>query len=106
MKEKDNVPASRCTISRQVHDGDNSIASFSLARNDFMNEAIKAGEAFKLTELVPYAEGRIANMDVFHQDSLLQANRKSGMIKKTVQARKGTNHGTNHSCHGEGAFED
>ena len=35
-----------------------------------MNEAIKAGEIFKLAELVPYAEGRIVNMDVVHNDKM------------------------------------
>ena len=35
-----------------------------------MNEAIKAGEVFKLAELVPYAEGKIVNMDVVHNDKM------------------------------------
>ena len=132
---KDNVPVPGCTISKQVHDGDNSITYFSLARNtdisaeiypynkliimaqgsmavygdggyerrlavgdgiitpadspvgmktadaaiyteitigrnDTMNKAIKAGEAFKLVELVPYVEGKIVNMDVVHNDKM------------------------------------
>ena len=29
-------------------------------QGDIMNEAIKAGEVFKLAELVPYVEGKIA----------------------------------------------
>lgn len=33
-------------------------------RNYKMNENVKAGEVFKLSELVPYQEGRIINMDV------------------------------------------
>ena len=35
-----------------------------------MNEAIKAGEVFKLAELVPYVEGKIVNMDVAHNDRM------------------------------------
>ena len=41
-----------------------------IRRNDCMNETIKAGEVFKLAELVPYAEGRIVNMDVAHNDKM------------------------------------
>lgn len=35
-----------------------------------MNETIKAGEVFKLADLVPYAEGKIVNMDVVHNDRM------------------------------------
>ena len=35
-----------------------------------MNEAIKAGEVFKLAELVPYVDGKIVNMDVVHNDKM------------------------------------
>ena len=42
----------------------------SIRRNDTMNEAIKAGEVFKLAELVPYVEGKIVNMDVVHNDKM------------------------------------
>ena len=42
----------------------------SIRRNDTMNEAVKAGEVFKLAELVPYAEGRIVNMDMVHNDKM------------------------------------
>ena len=31
-----------------------------------MNEAINAGEVFKLADLVPYQEGKIVNFDVLH----------------------------------------
>lgn len=41
-----------------------------IRKEDIMNEAIKAGEVFKLAELVPYAEGRIVNMDVVHNDKM------------------------------------
>ena len=41
-----------------------------IRRNDIMNEAIKAGEVFKLAELVPYVEGKIVNMDVVHNDKM------------------------------------
>ena len=144
MKEKvgevfsiagDNAPVMSCTISREVHGGENDITYFSLARNtdisaeiypyykmlivadgfmevygtdgfskklregdsivtytdtpmgirstagavytelsirrkDIMNEAIKAGEVFRLAELVPYADGRIVNMDVVRNDRM------------------------------------
>lgn len=42
----------------------------SIRRNDIMNEAIKAGEVFKLAELVPYVEDKIVNMDVVHNDKM------------------------------------
>ena len=41
-----------------------------IRRNDIVNEAIKAGEVFRLAELVPYAEGKIVNMDVVHNDKM------------------------------------
>ena len=132
---KDNAPVPGCTISKEVHSGENYITYFSLARNtdisaeiypyhkllivadgnmevygadgfskklgtedsiitytgtpmgmrssegavyteisirrnDTMNEAIKAGEVFKLAELVPYVDGKIVNMDVVHNDKM------------------------------------
>ena len=42
----------------------------SIRRNDIMNEVIKAGEVFKLAELVPYVDGKIVNMDVVHNDKM------------------------------------
>lgn len=42
----------------------------SIRRNDTMNEAIKAGEIFKLADLVPYVDGKIVNMDVVHNDKM------------------------------------
>ena len=35
-----------------------------------MNEAVRAGEVFKLAELVPYQDGKIVNMDVVHNDRM------------------------------------
>ena len=35
-----------------------------------MNELIKAGDVFRLEDLVPYAEGKIVNMDVVHNDKM------------------------------------
>jgi quercetin dioxygenase-like cupin family protein len=132
---KDNAPVPGCTISKEVHGGENYISYFSLAKNtdisaeiypyhkliivadgvlevygtdgfsrkletgdciltptdtpmgmraseetvyieiairrdDIMNEAVKAGEVFKLAELVPYQEGKIVNMDVVHNDKM------------------------------------
>lgn len=42
----------------------------SIRRNDIMNEQIKAGEVFRLGDLVPYQDGRIVNMDVVHNDTM------------------------------------
>lgn len=41
-----------------------------IRRDDAMNEAIKAGEVFRLAELVPYRDGKIVNMDVVHNDKM------------------------------------
>lgn len=41
-----------------------------IRKEDIMNEAIKAGEVFKLADLVPYAEGKIVNMDVAHNEKM------------------------------------
>ena len=38
--------------------------------DDKMNEAIKAGEVFSLEEKLPYADGKIVNMDVVHNDKM------------------------------------
>lgn len=35
-----------------------------------MNEAVKAGEVFKLADLVPYQDGKIVNMDVAHNEKM------------------------------------
>ncbi len=35
-----------------------------------MNEMMKAGEVFKLADLVPYQEGRIVNMDLSHNEKM------------------------------------
>lgn len=42
----------------------------SIRRNDSMNEAVKAGEVFKLADLVPYQDGKIVNMDVVSSDTM------------------------------------
>ncbi len=42
----------------------------SVRKDDSMNKSIKAGEVFKLAELVPYGEGEIVNMDVVHNDKM------------------------------------
>ena len=41
-----------------------------IGRKDRMNDAIKAGEVFKLAELVPYVDGKIVNMDVVHNEKM------------------------------------
>ena len=35
-----------------------------------MNEMIKAGDVFSLSELVPYQDGKIVNMDVVHNEAM------------------------------------
>lgn len=35
-----------------------------------MNEVVKAGEVFRLAELVTYQDGKIVNMDVVHNDKM------------------------------------
>jgi quercetin dioxygenase-like cupin family protein len=42
----------------------------SVQKEDFMNNAIKAGEVFKLAQLLPYQEGKIINMDVVHNEKM------------------------------------
>lgn len=39
-------------------------------RRNTMNNAVKAGEVFKLSELIPYQEGKIINMDVAHNEKM------------------------------------
>ncbi len=39
-------------------------------RRHTMNNAIKAGEIFRLAELIPYQEGEIINMDVAHNEKM------------------------------------
>lgn len=41
-----------------------------IGRNDNMNAAIKAGEAFQLANLVPYQAGKIVNMDILRNDKM------------------------------------
>ena len=41
-----------------------------IRRDDTMNEVVKAGEVFKLAEVVPYQDGKIVNMDVVHNDKM------------------------------------
>ena len=42
----------------------------SIRREDFMNEAVKAGEVFRLADLLPYQEGKIVNMDLMHNEKM------------------------------------
>ena len=39
-------------------------------RRNTMNNAVKAGDVFKLAELLPYQEGKIINMDVAHNEKM------------------------------------
>lgn len=45
-------------------------AESAIRRSDMKNEAIPAGAVFRLADLVPYQEGRIVNMDVFHGEKM------------------------------------
>lgn len=132
---KDNPPLRGCTVSKEIHGGENSIVYFSLAKNTDispeiypyyklvvllsgsldvygsdgflknlqhgesiltainspvgfrtredsvyielglrketkMNEIIKAGEVFKLKDLIPYGEDKIVNMDLMSNDKM------------------------------------
>lgn len=42
----------------------------SVRKDDIMNEMVKAGEVFKIAELVPYVDGKIVNMDIVHNDKM------------------------------------
>ena len=54
-----------------MHTSESAIyTEITIRRNDTMNEAIKAGEVFRLAELVPYVDGKIVNMDVVHNDKM------------------------------------
>lgn len=39
-------------------------------KEDMMNDVIKVGEVFRLTDLVPYQEGKIVNMDILHNENI------------------------------------
>jgi quercetin dioxygenase-like cupin family protein len=39
-------------------------------RRNTLNNAVKAGDVFKLAELLPYQEGKIINMDVAHNEKM------------------------------------
>ncbi len=41
-----------------------------LRKETFMNQVLKAGEVFKLGELLPYQDGKIVNMDLINEDKL------------------------------------
>lgn len=41
-----------------------------LGRDDRMNEMVKAGEVFRLADLVPYQAGKIVNMDIAHGEGV------------------------------------
>lgn len=58
------VPCGICTAQGAVY------TEIDLGRNPAMNEAIKAGEAFKLAELLPYQEGKIVNMDIVRNEHM------------------------------------
>ena len=41
-----------------------------IGKESRMNELVKAGEVFRLEDLVPYEEGKIVNMDVVDNDKM------------------------------------
>jgi quercetin dioxygenase-like cupin family protein len=41
-----------------------------IRRSDIMNEIIKAGEVFRLADLIPYQDGKIVNMDIVHNEKM------------------------------------
>lgn len=60
-----------CNIPVGVRTNENTIyTEINLGRTQNMNEAVKAGEVFKLAELVPYQEGKIVNMDVLSNSKM------------------------------------
>ena len=86
VRENRTVPG--CTISKQIyHENGTGISIFCLSvgvsaikdsiykeiefrKETIMNEVIKAGEVFKLAELLPYQEGKIVNIDLAHNDKM------------------------------------
>ena len=53
-----------------IADKDSVYLEIALGKGGHMNEAIKAGEVFRLAELVPYVDGKIVNMDVVSNDKM------------------------------------
>lgn len=51
-------------------EGDIVYTELEIQKEDIMNNAVKAGEVFRLADLVPYQEGRIVNMDVVHNEKM------------------------------------
>lgn len=58
------VPVGMCTKEGAVY------TEISIQKEDKMNSAIQAGEAFQLAKLVPYQEGKIVNMDIVHNEKM------------------------------------
>ncbi|MDY3052098.1 MAG: cupin domain-containing protein [Ndongobacter sp.] len=58
------IPVGMRTSEGAVH------TEISIQKEDKMNNAIKAGDVFRLAELVPYQEGKIVNMDIVHNDKM------------------------------------
>lgn len=59
-----NVPIGTCTDTSAVY------IEIPIGRNQFMNNAVKIGEVFRLAELVPYQDGKIVNMDITHSRTM------------------------------------
>ena len=53
-----------------LHEGSMAIYTEISIRRNTMNNAVKAGEVFKLAELIPYQDGKIINMDVAHNEKM------------------------------------
>ncbi len=53
-----------------VAETDSAYLEVALKKEDHMNNLIKAGEVFKLKDLVPYQDGRVVNMDIVSGKSM------------------------------------
>ena len=66
---KDNELVEGCTVSN-VNIPVGMKTEIRLKEGIIMNQALKSGEVFKLSELVPYQEGRIVNMDLINDPKM------------------------------------
>lgn len=53
-----------------ISEEDSVYLEIALGKDNEMNEIIKAGEAFKLKDLVPYQEDKIVNMDIASNETM------------------------------------
>ena len=60
-------------------------------RRNTMNNAVKAGEVFKLAELIPYQDGKIINMDFAHNEKMKFGKGVIGYEGKAYPIQAGEN---------------